>query len=239
MVSKILDWLGYRISVAWHASFIHNLWNAEKLGFVNSIYTSVNAAAIGMSENVEVLSPPISLSSSPTGPYDVQLSYDFAEDQQLQLGQFVWIDSNGTTTYTEPSGSGYTKYVVPSAITDTENNQHVVFPVWSYNQTLTSPKWEFVPFTFAYKHNISYIGGDLDYFSWNAITFTDATISNENITVATEINADISTYAKIIDSSDNIFYGFVKTTSSSEITIEIVGNIPESVATIYLYTQNL
>ena len=150
-------------------------YNAALQVLTNSAWAANNSVNVGMTETAEVLNPRLAQPSTEQ-IYTTQPAWDFDEGESLQLGS-TWTDTSVTPNKVYP---------IPSLVYDTDDNAHVVFPVWQWDTT--EEKYGFKPMPITFRHNCNYFGGGLDGHQWAEVA-TSGTWSQTGSNVQVTVNA--------------------------------------------------
>ena len=163
-------------------------WFITKYGtavqaLTNSAWAANNAVNVGMTETAEVLNPMLAQPSTEQ-IYTTQPQWDFDEGESLQLGS-TWTDTSVTPNKVYP---------IPSLVYDTDDNAHVVFPVWQWDTT--EEKYGFKPMPITFRHNCNYFGGGLDGHQLAEVA-TSGTWSGSNVQVTVNAYEKPGTFCRI------------------------------------------
>ena len=158
-------------------------YNAALQVLTNSAWAANNSVNVGMTETAEVLNPMLAQPSTEQ-IYTTQPAWDFDEGESLQLGS-TWTDTSVTPNKVYP---------IPSLVYDTDDNAHVVFPVWMWDTT--EEKYGFKPMPITFRHNCNYFGGGLDGFWWEKVA-TSGTWSGSNVQVTVNAYEKPGTFCRI------------------------------------------
>ena len=158
-------------------------YNAALQVLTNSAWAANNSVNVGMTETAEVLNPMLARPSTEQ-IYTTQPQWDFDEGESLQLGS-TWTDTSVTPNKVYP---------IPSLVYDTDDNAHVVFPVWQWDTT--EEKYGFKPMPITYRHNCNYLGGGLDGHQWAEVA-TSGTWSGSNVQVTINAYEKPGTFCRI------------------------------------------
>ena len=236
-ISKILDWSGFRTMAAWFTNKIQTLWASAQASFVNALAQSAwaanNSVNVGMTETAEVLNPMLAQPSTEQ-IYTTQPQWDFDEGESLQLGS-TWTDTSVTPNKVYP---------IPSLVYDTDDNAHVVFPVWMWDTT--EEKYGFKPMPITFRHNCNYLGGGLDGFQWAEVSLTSGssvTVTGDAQTgftasVPTTATVAVGTWVKLTyteSDASKTAYGYVSALGEGNVTVTVVGACGETVTKVELY----
>ena len=208
-------------------------YNAALQVLTNSAFAANNSVNVGMTETAEVLNPMLAQPSTEQ-IYTTQPQWDFDEGESLQLGS-TWTDTSVTPNKVYP---------IPSLIYDTDNNAHVVFPVWMWDTT--EEKYGFKPMPITYRHNCNYLGGGLDGFEWQAVSLTSGssvTVSGDAQTgftasVPTTATVAVGTWVRLTyteSDASKTAYGYVSAVGEGNVTVTVVGTCGETVTKVELY----
>ena len=213
-------------------------WFITKYGtavtvLTNSAWAANNSVNVGMTETAEVLNPMLAQPSTEQ-IYTTQPQWDFDEGESLQLGS-TWTDTSVTPNKVYP---------IPSLVYDTDDNAHVVFPVWMWDET--AEKYGFKPMSITYRHNLNVYGGGLDGFQWAEVSLTSGssvTVSGtaqEGFTasVPTTATVAVGTWVKLTyteSDASKTAYGYVSALGEDEVTVTVVGACGETVTKVELY----
>lgn len=191
LVSKILDYIGKRVEGTYWQYQLRALWKQSGISLVNEVDQSTrnkfDEVQVGLNENVEVLAPAMNWGQDSQGnaintPYSGTPAWDFTEEGEYQLGDMVWMVTEGEHAGMIVSQQGADSDIplpCPSLILDTAGNQHVVYPVWGW---LADGGYAFRPATITFRHNASYKGGDLDSHGMFDITLIGSASAAQTIT---------------------------------------------------------
>ena len=208
-------------------------YNAALQVLTNSAWAANNSVNVGMTETAEVLNPMLAEPSTEQ-IYTTQPAWDFDEGESLQLGS-TWTDTSVTPNKVYP---------IPSLVYDTDDNAHVVFPVWMWDTT--EEKYGFKPMPMTYRHNCNYLGGGLDGFEWQEVSLT----SGESVEVTgdaqTGFTASVPTTATVAvgtwvrltymeSGASKTAYGYVSAVGEGNVTVTVVGTCGETVTKVELY----
>ena len=231
-ISKILDWSGFRTMAAWFTNKIQTIWASAQATFVNELGNSAwaanNSVNVGMTETAEVLNPMLAEPSTEQ-IYTTQPQWDFDEGESLQLGS-TWTDTSVTPNKVYP---------IPSLVYDTDDNAHVVFPVWQWDTT--EEKYGFKPMPITYRHNCNYFGGGLDGFEWQEVSLTSGSsveVNGSTASVPTTATVKVGTWVKLTyteSDASKTAYGYVSAVGEGEVTVTVVGTCGETVTKVELY----
>ena len=213
-------------------------WFITKYGtavtaLTNSAWAANNSVNVGMTETAEVLNPMLAQPSTEQ-IYTTQPQWDFDEGESLQLGS-TWTDTSVTPNKVYP---------IPSLVYDTDDNAHVVFPVWMWDET--AEKYGFKPMSITYRHNCNYLGGSLDGFDWQEVSLTSGssvTVSGDAQTgftasVPTTATVAVGTWVRLTyteSDASKTAYGYVSALGEDEVTVTVVGTCGETVTKVELY----
>ena len=177
----------FRVLAAWFINVITALFGEERTKYLtalgNSAWAANNSVNVGMTETAEVLNPMLAQPSTEQ-IYTTQPQWDFDEGESLQLGS-TWTDTSVTPNKVYP---------IPSLVYDTDDNAHVVFPVWMWDTT--EEKYGFKPMPITYRHNCNYFGGNLDGHQWAEVA-TSGTWSGSNVQVTVNAYQKPGTFCRI------------------------------------------
>lgn len=198
-----------------------------------SAWAANNSVNVGMTETAEVLNPMLTQPSTEQ-IYTTQPQWDFEEGESLQLGS-TWTDTSVTPNKVYP---------IPSLVYDTDDNAHVVFPVWMWDTT--EEKYGFKPMPMTYRHNCNYLGGGLDGFDWQEVSLTSGssvTVSGDaqegfTASVPTEATVAVGTWVRLTymeDGASKTAYGYVSSVGEGNVTVRVVGACGETVTKVELY----
>ena len=158
-------------------------YNAALQVLTNSAWAANNSVNVGMTETAEVLNPMLPQPGTEQ-IYTTQPQWDFDEGESLQLGS-TWTDTSVTPNKVYP---------IPSLVYDTDDNAHVVFPVWMWDTT--EEKYGFKPMPITFRHNCNYFGGGLDGHQWAEVA-TSGTWSGSNVQVTVDAYEKPGTFCRI------------------------------------------
>lgn len=238
---EVLSWKGFRTLTAWMINKIQTLWASAQATFVNALAQSAwaanNSVNVGMTETAEVLNPMLAQPSTEQ-IYTTQPQWDFDEGESLQLGS-TWTDTSVTPNKVYP---------IPSLVYDTDDNAHVVFPVWMWDET--AEKYGFKPMSITYRHNCNYLGGGLDGFDWQEVSLTSGSSVTVSGTAQTGFTASVPTTATVAvgtwvrltyteSDASKTAYGYVSALGEDEVTVTVVGTCGETVTKVELYTPRV
>ena len=213
-------------------------WFITKYGtavtvLTNSAWAANNSVNVGMTETAEVLNPMLAEPSTEQ-IYTTQPQWDFDEGESLQLGS-TWTDTSVTPNKVYP---------IPSLVYDTDDNAHVVFPVWMWDET--AEKYGFKPMPITYRHNLNVYGGGLDGFLWQEVSLTSG--SSVEVTgdaqtgftasVPTEDTVAVGTWVRLTyteSDASKTAYGYVSALGTGNVTVTVVGTCGETVTKVELY----
>ena len=174
-------------------------YNAALQALSQSAWAANNSVNVGMTETAEVLNPMLAEPSTEQ-IYTTQPQWDFEEGYRYRLGSYVDIDDEGNIDtpiyddgWSDPA-EGYTRYPIPSLVYDTDDNAHVVFPVWQWDTT--EEKYGFKPMPITFRHNCNYFGGGLDGHQWAEVA-TSGTWSGSNVQVTVDAYEKPGTFCRI------------------------------------------
>ena len=208
-------------------------YNAALQVLTNSAWAANNSVNVGMSETAEVLNPMLPQPGTEQ-IYTTQPQWDFEEGESLQLGS-TWTDTSVTPNKVYP---------IPSLVYDTDDNAHVVFPVWMWDTT--EEKYGFKPMPMTYRHNCNYLGGGLDGFLWQLVSLTSGssvTVSGDAQTgftasVPTTATVAVGTWVKLTytdSDASKTAYGYVSAVGEGNVTVTVVGACGTTVTKVELY----
>ena len=213
-------------------------WFITKYGtavqvLTNSAWAANNSVNVGMTETAEVLNPMLAEPSTEQ-IYTTQPQWDFDEGESLQLGS-TWTDTSVTPNKVYP---------IPSLVYDTDDNAHVVFPVWMWDTT--EEKYGFKPMPMTYRHNCNYLGGGLDGFRWQEVSLTSGssvTVSGDAQTgftasVPTTATVAVGTWVRLTymeSGASKTAYGYVSAVGEGNVTVTVVGACGTTVTKVELY----
>lgn len=208
-------------------------YNAALQVLTNSAWAANNSVNVGMTETAEVLNPMLAEPSTEQ-IYTTQPQWDFDEGESLQLGS-TWTDTSVTPNKVYP---------IPSLVYDTDDNAHVVFPVWMWDTT--EEKYGFKPMPITYRHNCNFLGGSLDGFGWQEVSLTSG--SSVEVTgdaqtgftasVPTSATVAVGTWVKLTyteSDASKTAYGYVSALGEGNVTVTVVGTCGETVTKVELY----
>ena len=213
-------------------------WFITKYGtavqvLTNSAFAANNSVNVGMTETAEVLNPMLAQPSTEQ-IYTTQPQWDFEEGESLQLGS-TWTDTSVTPNKVYP---------IPSLVYDTDDNAHVVFPVWQWDTD--EEKYGFKPLPITYRHNCNYLGGNLDGFDWAEVSLTSG--SSVEVTgdaqtgftasVPTSATVAVGTWVKLTyteSDASKTAYGYVSALGEGNVTVTVVGACGTTVTKVELY----
>ena len=208
-------------------------YNAALQVLTNSAFAANNSVNVGMTETAEVLNPMLAEPSTEQ-IYTTQPQWDFDEGESLQLGS-TWTDTSVTPNKVYP---------IPSLVYDTDDNAHVVFPVWMWDTT--EEKYGFKPMPITFRHNCNYLGGGLDGFDWQEVSLTSG--SSVEVTgdaqtgftasVPTSATVAVGTWVKLTyteSDASKTAYGYVSAVGEGNVTVTVVGTCGETVTKVELY----
>ena len=188
VIEKVLTWAGFRVEGRFLVHQINVLWEQCKASFVNELGNSAwaanNSVNVGMTETAEVLNPMLAEPSTEQ-IYTTQPQWDFDEGESLQLGS-TWTDTSVTPNKVYP---------IPSLVYDTDDNAHVVFPVWQWDTT--EEKYGFKPMPITFRHNCNYFGGGLDGFLWQEVATSGTWDPQGNVQVTVNAYEKPGTFCRI------------------------------------------
>ena len=237
VIEKVLTWAGFRVEGRFLVHQINVLWEQCKATFVNALAQSAwaanNSVNVGMTETAEVLNPMLAQPSTEQ-IYTTQPQWDFDEGESLQLGS-TWTDTSVTPNKVYP---------IPSLVYDTDDNAHVVFPVWMWDET--AEKYGFKPMPITYRHNLNVYGGGLDGFEWQEVSLTSG--SSVEVTgdaqtgftasVPTTATVAVGTWVKLTyteSDASKTAYGYVSALGTGNVTVTVVGACGTTVTKVELY----
>ena len=208
-------------------------YNAALQVLSQSAWAANNSVNVGMTETAEVLNPMLAQPSTEQ-IYTTQPQWDFEEGESLQLGS-TWTDTSVTPNKVYP---------IPSLVYDTDDNAHVVFPVWMWDTT--EEKYGFKPMPITYRHNCNYLGGGLDGFRWQEVSLTSGssvTVSGDAQTgftasVPTTATVAVGTWVRLTyteSDASKTAYGYVSAVGEGNVTVTVVGTCGETVTKVELY----
>ena len=207
----------------------------------NSAWAANNSVNVGMTETAEVLNPMLAEPSTEQ-IYTTQPQWDFDEGESLQLGSMVWLVTEGDHEGDIVSQKGADSDIplpIPSLVYDTDDNAHVVFPVWMWDET--EEKYGFKPMPITYRHNLNVYGGGLDGFQWaevSLISGESVTVTGSTASVPTSATVAVGTWVRLTyEESDasKTAYGYVSALGENEVTVTVVGTCGETVTKVELY----
>ena len=209
-------------------------YNAALQVLTNSAWAANNSVNVGMTETAEVLNPMLAQPSTEQ-IYTTQPQWDFEEGESLQLGS-TWTDTSVTPNKVYP---------IPSLVYDTDDNAHVVFPVWMWDTT--EEKYGFKPMPITYRHNCNYFGGGLDGFQWAEVSLTSGSSVEVTGDAQTGFTASVPTSATVAvgtwvrltymeDGASKTAYGYVSALGEGNVTVAVVGTCGTTVTKVELYT---
>ena len=208
-------------------------YNAALQVLTNSAWAANNSVNVGMTETAEVLNPMLAQPGTEQ-IYTTQPQWDFDEGESLQLGS-TWTDTSVTPNKVYP---------IPSLVYDTDDNAHVVFPVWMWDTT--EEKYGFKPMPITYRHNCNYLGGGLDGFKWQEVSLTSGssvTVSGDAQTgftasVPTTATVAVGTWVRLTyteSDASKTAYGYVSAVGEGNVTVTVVGACGTTVTKVELY----
>lgn len=208
-------------------------YNAALQVLTNSAWAANNSVNVGMTETAEVLNPMLPQPGTEQ-IYTTQPQWDFEEGESLQLGS-TWTDTSVTPNKVYP---------IPSLVYDTDDNAHVVFPVWMWDTT--EEKYGFKPMPVTYRHNCNYLGGGLDGFLWQEVSLTSGssvTVSGDAQTgftasVPTTATVAVGTWVRLTyteSGASKTAYGYVSAVGEGNVTVTVVGTCGTTVTKVELY----
>ena len=202
-----------------------------------SAWAANNSVNVGMTETAEVLNPMLPQPGTEQ-IYTTQPQWDFEEGESLQLGS-TWTDTSVTPNKVYP---------IPSLVYDTDDNAHVVFPVWQWDTD--EEKYGFKPMPITYRHNCNYLGGGLDGFEWQEVSLTSG--SSVEVTgdaqtgftasVPTSATVAVGTWVKLTyteSDASKTAYGYVSALGEGNVTVTVVGACGTTVTKVELYTPRV
>ena len=208
-------------------------YNAALQVLTQSAWAANNSVNVGMTETAEVLNPMLAQPSTEQ-IYTTQPQWDFDEGESLQLGS-TWTDTSVTPNKVYP---------IPSLVYDTDDNAHVVFPVWQWDAT--EEKYGFKPMPITYRHNLNVYGGGLDGFDWMEVSLTSG--SSVEVTgdaqtgftasVPTTATVAVGTWVKLTyteSDASKTAYGYVSAVGEGNVTVTVVGACGTTVTKVELY----
>lgn len=245
---------------AWLSQFISELWTETKNTFVNALAQSAwaanNSVNVGMTETAEVLNPMLAQPGTEQ-IYTTQPQWDFDEGESLQLGS-TWTDTSVTPNKVYPIPSiirdkGYdAAYAAweeaaaadkPAAWAVVLQHQHVVFPVWMWDET--EEKYGFKPMPITYRHNLNVYGGGLDGFQWQEVSVTSGSsveVNGSTASVPTSATVAVGTWVRLTyEESDasKTAYGYVSAVGTGNVTVTVVGACGTTISKVELYTPRV
>ena len=213
-------------------------WFITKYGtavtvLTNSAWAANNSVNVGMTETAEVLNPMLAQPSTEQ-IYTTQPQWDFDEGESLQLGS-TWTDTSVTPNKVYP---------IPSLVYDTDDNAHVVFPVWMWDTT--EEKYGFKPMSITYRHNLNVYGGGLIGFKWLEVSLISESSVEVSGTAQTGFTASVPTTATVAvgtwvrltyteSDASKTAYGYVSALGEDEVTVTVVGACGTTVTKVELY----
>ena len=213
-------------------------WFITKYGtavsvLTNSAWAANNSVNVGMTETAEVLNPMLAQPSTEQ-IYTTQPQWDFDEGESLQLGS-TWTDTSVTPNKVYP---------IPSLVYDTDDNAHVVFPVWMWDET--AEKYGFKPMPITFRHNLNVYGGGLDGFDWQEVSLTSGSSVTVSGTAQTGFTASVPTTATVAvgtwvrltyteSDASKTAYGYVSALGTGNVTVTVVGACGTTVTKVELY----
>ena len=208
-------------------------YNAALQVLTQSAWAANNSVNVGMTETAEVLNPMLAQPSTEQ-IYTTQPQWDFDEGESLQLGS-TWTDTSVTPNKVYP---------IPSLVYDTDDNAHVVFPVWMWDTD--EEKYGFKPMPITFRHNCNYLGGGLDGFEWQEVSLTSG--SSVEVTgdaqtgftasVPTTATVKVGTWVRLTyteSDASKTAYGYVSAVGEGNVTVTVVGTCGETVTKVELY----
>ena len=227
----------FRVLAAWFIDVITALFGEERTKYLTALAQSAwaanNSVNVGMTETAEVLNPMLAQPSTEQ-IYTTQPQWDFDEGESLQLGS-TWTDTSVTPNKVYP---------IPSLVYDTDDNAHVVFPVWMWDTT--EEKYGFKPMPITYRHNLNVYGGGLDGFKWQEVSVTSGSSVEVTGDAQTGFTASVPTTATVAvgtwvrltyEESDasKTAYGYVSALGEDEVTVTVVGACGTTISKVELY----
>ena len=208
-------------------------YNAALQVLTQSAWAANNSVNVGMTETAEVLNPMLAQPSTEQ-IYTTQPQWDFDEGESLQLGS-TWTDTSVTPNKVYP---------IPSLVYDTDDNAHVVFPVWQWDTT--EEKYGFKPMPITYRHNCNYLGGGLDGFGWQEVSLTSGSSVEVTGDAQTGFTASVPTTATVAvgtwvrltyteSDASKTAYGYVSAVGEGNVTVTVVGACGTTVTKVELY----
>ena len=203
-------------------------YNAALQVLTNSAWAANNSVNVGMTETAEVLNPMLAEPSTEQ-IYTTQPQWDFEEGESLQLGS-TWTDTSVTPNKVYP---------IPSLVYDTDDNAHVVFPVWQWDTT--EEKYGFKPMPITFRHNCNYFGGGLDGFAWQEVSLTSGSsveVNGSTASVPTTATVKVGTWVKLTyteSDASKTAYGYVSALGEGNVTVTVVGTCGTTVTKVELY----
>ena len=202
-------------------------YNAALQVLTNSAWAANNSVNVGMTETAEVLNPMLAQPSTEQ-IYTTQPQWDFDEGESLQLGS-TWTDTSVTPNKVYP---------IPSLVYDTDDNAHVVFPVWQWDTT--EEKYGFKPMPITFRHNCNYFGGGLDGFEWQKVATSGSSVevNGSTASVPTTATVKVGTWVKLTyteSDASKTAYGYVSALGEGNVTVTVVGTCGETVTKVELY----
>ena len=213
-------------------------WFITKYGtavqvLTNSAWAANNSVNVGMTETAEVLNPMLAEPSTEQ-IYTTQPQWDFEEGESLQLGS-TWTDTSVTPNKVYP---------IPSLVYDTDDNAHVVFPVWMWDTD--EEEYRFKPMPMTYRHNCNYFGGGLDGFQWAEVSLTSGSSVEVTGDAQTGFTASVPTSATVAvgtwvrltyteSDASKTAYGYVSALGEGNVTVTVVGACGTTVTKVELY----
>ena len=202
-----------------------------------SAWAANNSVNVGMTETAEVLNPMLAQPSTEQ-IYTTQPQWDFDEGESLQLGS-TWTDTSVTPNKVYP---------IPSLVYDTDDNAHVVFPVWQWDTD--EEKYGFKPMPITYRHNCNYLGGGLDGFEWQEVSLTSGSSVEVTGDAQTGFTASVPTTATVAvgtwvrltyteSDASKTAYGYVSALGEGNVTVTVVGACGTTVTKVELYTPRV
>ena len=222
----------FRVLAAWFIDVITALFGEERTKYLTALGQSAwaanNSVNVGMTETAEVLNPMLAQPSTEQ-IYTTQPQWDFDEGESLQLGS-TWTDTSVTPNKVYP---------IPSLVYDTDDNAHVVFPVWMWDTT--EEKYGFKPMPITFRHNLNMYGGGLDGFLWQEVSLTSGesvTVNGSTASVPTTATVAVGTWVRLTyteSDASKTAYGYVSAVGEDEVTVTVVGACGTTVTKVELY----
>ena len=212
-------------------------YNAALQALSQSAWAANNSVNVGMTETAEVLNPMLAQPSTEQ-IYTTQPQWDFDEGESLQLGS-TWTDTSVTPNKVYP---------IPSLVYDTDDNAHVVFPVWQWDTTEEEYRYKPMPITF--RHNCNYFGGGLVGFDWQEVSLTSGysvevtgdAQTGFTASVPTSATVAVGTWVKLTyteSDASKTAYGYVSALGEGNVTVTVVGACGTTVTKVELYTPRV